>query len=215
MTEKISAVYKITNTITGDFYIGSSKDVKRRWTAHKCKSVWNGYPNNPMYQDMQKYGLDKFELQILAEVEVEQLKEMEQQFIETLKPTYNSNRAKGLDIERQKKYQKEYQKEYEKTDKRKKYQKEYQKEYEKTDKRKKYKKEYEKTDKRKKYKKEYQKEYEKTDKRKKYKKQYNNQLCFYNGETLTLRALSIRFLRKGIPHPTQEAKKYLIGGNDD
>ena len=33
---KTSAVYKITNTITGDFYIGSSKDVKRRWAVHKC-----------------------------------------------------------------------------------------------------------------------------------------------------------------------------------
>ena len=31
---KISAVYKITNTITGDFYIGSSKNVKKRWTNH-------------------------------------------------------------------------------------------------------------------------------------------------------------------------------------
>lgn len=26
--EKVSAVYKIINAITGDFYIGSSKDVK-------------------------------------------------------------------------------------------------------------------------------------------------------------------------------------------
>lgn len=42
------------------------------------------------------------------------------------------------------------------------------------------------------------------------KKQYHNQLCFYNGETLTLSALSMRFMRQGIPHPTIEAKKYLI-----
>ena len=54
------------------------------------------------------------------------------------------------------------------------------------------------------------KEYEKADKRKKYKKEYNNQLCFYNGETLTLNALSKRFLRQGITNPTLEAKKYLI-----
>ena len=27
---KISGIYKITNTITGDFYIGSSKDVKKK-----------------------------------------------------------------------------------------------------------------------------------------------------------------------------------------
>ena len=31
---KISGVYKITNTVTGDFYIGSSKNIERRWKAH-------------------------------------------------------------------------------------------------------------------------------------------------------------------------------------
>ena len=123
---KISAVYKITNTITGDFYVGSSKDVKRRWASHKCQSVWNRYPNNPMYLDMNKYGVEKFSFQILEEVEIEQLKEMEQQFIETLKPTYNSNRADGWDVERYK----EWQEEYRKTDKCKDYQKQYQLEYE-------------------------------------------------------------------------------------
>ena len=156
--EKISGVYKITNTVTNDFYIGSSKNVKKRLAEHKCQSVWNRYPNKQLYKDMNKYGVDKFELQILAEVEEEKLKEIEQQFIETLKPTYN-NRANGFDFERRK---------------------------------------------------EYQKEYNKTDKCKKYKKEYQNQLCSYNGETLTLRALYIRFWRQGIEHPTQEAKKYLI-----
>ena len=123
---KISAVYKIINTITGDFYVGSSKNVKRRWADHKCPSVWNRYPNNPMYLDMQRYGVEKFSFQILEEVEIEQLKEMEQQFIETLKPTYNRNRADGWDVERYK----EWQEEYRKTDKSKDYQKQYQLEYE-------------------------------------------------------------------------------------
>ena len=117
MAEKISAVYKITNTVTGDFYIGSSKNIKSRWKDHKKPSVWNKNPNNPMYQDMTKYSVNKFEFQILAEVESEYLKETEQQFIETLKPTYNNRRANGWDIERYK--------EYEKTDKRKKAKKEY------------------------------------------------------------------------------------------
>ena len=39
-------------------------------------------------------------------VEPEQLKEVEQQFIETLKPTYNQMNEKDLDIERRKEYQK-------------------------------------------------------------------------------------------------------------
>ena len=99
---KISGIYKITNTVTGDFYIGSSKNIKERWVYHKCKSTWNRYPNNPMYQDMKRYGTDKFVFEILAEVEVDKLKETEQKFIETLKPIYNSNNAKGWDTERYK-----------------------------------------------------------------------------------------------------------------
>ena len=156
---KICGIYKITNTATGDFYIGSSKNVKKRWTEHKRKSMWKQNPNKQLYQDMQKYGVDKFEFEVLEEAEIEELKEKEQQFIETLKPTYNSCNAKGWDVERRK---------------------------------------------------EYKKEYEKSDKRKEYKKEYDNQLCCYNGETLTLHALSMRFKRKGIVHPTIEAKKYLL-----
>lgn len=108
----ISGIYKITNTITGDFYIGSSKDVKHRWSAHKCPSVWKRCSNNPMYLDMQKYGLDIFSFEILEEVEIASLKEKEQWFIKTLKPTYNNINAKGLDVDRQKEYRKEYQKKY-------------------------------------------------------------------------------------------------------
>ena len=185
---KISAVYKITNAITGDFYIGSSKNVKKRWTTHKCPSIWNKCPNNPMYLDMQKYGVDKFIFEILTEVEADKLKELEQQFIETLKPTYNSRNANGWDFERYK----EYQKEYRQSDKG----KESQKEYRQSDKGK-----------------EYHKQYNKSDKFKEYHKQYYNQLCNYNGETLTLNALSARFKRKGISNPTAEAKKYIKNNN--
>ena len=177
---KICAVYKITNTITGDFYIGSSKNVKQRWAEHKSPSRWKKYKNNPMYLDMQKYGLDKFVFEIIAEVEMEKLKEAEQHFIETLQPIYNDRNANGWDFERRKETHKEYQKEYQKTNK----YKEYQKEYKKTD--------------------EYKESKRKSDNK------YHNQLCLYNGAKLTLNALSARFRRMGIPHPTLEAKKYLI-----
>lgn len=164
---KISAVYKITNTITGDFYVGSSKNVKLRWAAHKFKSSWKRFPNNPMYLDMQKYGIDKFVFEIIEEVEAEQLKETEQEFIEKLNPTYNNYNASGLNIERYKEHHKESQKKYRQSDKGK-------------------------------------ESHRKSDKK------YNNQLCCFNGETLTLAALSMRFMRQGIDHPTAEAKKYLV-----
>lgn len=159
MAEKISAAYKITNTVTGDFYIGSSKNVKERWRNHKKPSTLNKYPNNSMYLDFQKYGIDKFVFEILAEVEIDRLKEVEQEFIEKMHPTYNDRNANGWNIERKK--------EYEKSDKRKEYMKEHN-------------------------------------------NKYYNQLCRYNGEALTLRALSLRFYRAGVEHPVIEAKKYLV-----
>ena len=156
---KTSGVYKITNTITGDFYIGSSKDVKQRLAVHKCPSVWKQYLNKQLYKDMQKYSVDKFEFQVIEEVEPEHLKEAEQKFIETLKPTYNNYNAKGLNIERYK--------EYKKSNKCK-------------------------------------------ESNKKSRNKYNNQLCSYNGETLTLNTLAARFRRAGVEHCVLEAKKYLL-----
>ena len=114
---KIIGIYKITNTVTGDCYIGSSNDVKRRWAQHKLPSSWKRFPNNPMYIDMRKYGVDKFAFEVLEEAEIEKLKEAEQKFIETLKPTYNNRNANGWDIERYKETKKEYHKEYQKTEK--------------------------------------------------------------------------------------------------
>lgn len=99
---KISAVYKIVNTITNDCYVGSSKNVFHRWAEHKCSFTWGRCPNNPLYLDMQKYGVDKFRFQILCPVEPEHLKEVEQELIEMIRPFYNSNRANGWDVDRYK-----------------------------------------------------------------------------------------------------------------
>lgn len=92
--EKISAVYKIVNTVTGDFYVGSSKNVKQRWAVHKGLSTWKRYPNSKMYQDMQKYEVDKFSFQITCSIMPECLKQVEQDCIELMKPKYNKNNAK-------------------------------------------------------------------------------------------------------------------------
>ena len=183
--KKISGVYKITNIITNDFYIGSSKNVKSRWAAHKCPSTWKNYSNKQLYQDMQKYGIEKFDFQILASVEPEQLKETEQEFIGKLHPTYNNYNAKGLDVEKIKKHKKQYQQ----SDKG----KEYQKKYKQTEK----------------YK-EYEKRRKQTEKYKEYQKKYQNQYCSYNGKILTFSALYHRFYRAGTENPTSEAKKYLL-----
>lgn len=86
----ISAVYQITCNVTYDVYIGSSVNVERRWAEHKRPSIWKQHPNNRMYQDMQKYGVEAFTFEVLAEFPQELLKIKEQGAIETLHPTYNS-----------------------------------------------------------------------------------------------------------------------------
>lgn len=103
---KISGVYKITNMITGDFYIGSSKNIRDRWFTHRAPSRWVQCPNSKLYQDMVQYGRDNFEFEILEETT--ELKLKEQYWIEQLNPSYNNYRAKGQDIERQKKATKEW-----------------------------------------------------------------------------------------------------------
>lgn len=89
-----TGVYCITNTVNGKKYVGSSKDCRQRLATHKCKSQWNNQPNNPLYLDMQKYGVDNFECELLVVCNAENLQNEEQRCIEKVKPEYNSIRAK-------------------------------------------------------------------------------------------------------------------------
>ena len=97
---KIAGVYKITNNITGELYIGSSKDIKSRWANHKSPSVWKLHPNIKLYKAMAELGLDNFKFEVLEETS--SLKKREQYYIEYLKPTYNDRHADGIDTEKRK-----------------------------------------------------------------------------------------------------------------
>ena len=189
---KISAVYKITNEVTKDFYIGSSKDVEHRWKAHKCPSTWKKCPNNLLYKDMQKYGRNCFKFEILVEVTPECLKKTEQGYISLMRPTYNNYYSNGWNIERFKKTKTKYSH---------------------TEKCKEARKKYEQSEKGREVQRKAQRKYYQTDKGKevrKRKREFDNRLCEYNNEKLTLHALRLRFYRAGIPNPYIEAKKYLI-----
>lgn len=41
-----SGVYKITNTVSGDFYIGSTKHFVSIWGEHRRPTMWKIKPNN-------------------------------------------------------------------------------------------------------------------------------------------------------------------------
>lgn len=186
---KISGIYKITNNITGEFYIGSSKDIKQRWARHKSPSRWAKQPNSKLYQDMIHYSLNNFKFEILEETD--NLHEREQYWMDKLSPTYNSNRAQGLDENRLRKNQKKYYEGHqkEKCAYGKKYREIHREELLTS-------------------KKEYYKSHQEEQQNKM--REYYNKLCLYKGETLTLGALCTRFRRWEISHYTLEAKKYLI-----
>ena len=231
---KISGVYEIINTITGDFYIGSSVDLERRKQHHFSESYRKHEPNKPLYKDIKQYGENSFLFKPIWLCNPEELKKYEQIAIEKYKPKYNVCAAyTGMS---KKEYMKQYRKENtdkirqqkkqyrkENTDKIRQQKKQYRKEN--TDKIRQQKKQYRKehADSIKQYKKQYRKEHadsikqyqkqyrkENADSIKQYKKQYRNQQCLYENEILTLNALRVRFARQGIEHPTLEAKKYLI-----
>ena len=223
---KTSGVYQIINTITGDFYIGSSIDLKKREKEHFRESTWKQNQNKQLYKDMQQYGKDNFLFKPIQLCNPKELKKYEQIAIKKYNPKYNIRDAyTGMSKEE---YNKQYCKEH--ADSIKQYNKQYYKEH--TDSKKQYRKEHadskkqynkqyrkENADSIKQYNKQYYKEHtdsikqyykEHSDSIKQYNKQYYNQQCLYENEILTLNALSKRFSKKGIEHPTLEAKKYLI-----
>jgi group I intron endonuclease len=55
-------IYKITNTVNLKAYIGYSSNVNSRWQDHK-----SGYGSKVVYNAIQKYGVDNFTFEILAE----------------------------------------------------------------------------------------------------------------------------------------------------
>ena len=190
---KISGVYKITNNITGDFYIGSSKNIKHRWYQHRSPSCQKQHSNSKLYKAMANYGLDNFTFEIIEETA--DLRNREQYWIEQLKPSYNNFWAKGWNTERCKETRRRYDKEWNEIHR----------------------------DERSAYGKAYRqahrdeclarmKDWHKANRIKHLDrmKAYRNKLCLYEGEILTLNALSARFYRQGIAHATLKAKEYLL-----
>ena len=182
---KISGVYRIINTITGDYYIGSSNDLDRRKREHFCKSSWRQQSNKLLYKDMKQYGKDSFLFEPILLCNPEELKKYEQIAIEKYNPHYNICAAyTGLTREQ---YNKQYYEEN--SDSIKQHYKQNAIAI-------------------KQQKKQYYKE--NIDSIKQKQKQYREQKCLYEGEVLSLSTLRQRLASRGIQHPTIEAKKYLI-----
>jgi|TARA_B110000977_G_C10759028_1_gene369899 group I intron endonuclease len=84
-------IYKITNTVNSKAYVGYSGNVSNRLHEHK-----NGYGSKVVYAAIQKYGVDNFTFEILAEDTVDN-EDMYIQEHDTMTPNgYNLVAGGGL-----------------------------------------------------------------------------------------------------------------------
>lgn len=58
-------VYKITNTITGKYYIGYAKDIYKRFKEHRNTLKNGNHQNIILQRSYNKYTLDSFTFEIL------------------------------------------------------------------------------------------------------------------------------------------------------
>lgn len=79
-------IYKVTNLINGNSYIGQSTDIRRRFYEHRCISHEG---NDRIKQDLKMYGKNNFKYEVLEECEESELDERERYYISKLKPEYN------------------------------------------------------------------------------------------------------------------------------
>lgn len=96
----ISGIYKIVNTKNGKMYIGSSKNIKRRWGIHKSSLKNNRHHSVYLQRAWHKYGKENFVYEVIKEMsnasETELFNE-ETNCITTLKPDYNVGCVGGGD----------------------------------------------------------------------------------------------------------------------
>ena len=81
-TSTVTGIYKITNIITGECYIGQAADVASRWSEHaKCGLGIDTPAGNKLYKAMQEYGLQSFSWELLEKCNREELNEKERYYI--------------------------------------------------------------------------------------------------------------------------------------
>lgn len=79
-----SGIYKIINKITGHYYVGKSKDLKKRWRKHKSYLNKNNHCNHYIQSDWNKYGESAFEFVIVEYLDPNDtlLTEVEQTYLD-------------------------------------------------------------------------------------------------------------------------------------
>ena len=95
--ESFSGIYKITNLVTNEIYIGKSTDIKSRWQQH-CKTAFNcgTIASSLLHTKMKDYGIENFTFEVVERVAKDQLSEREKFYIDFYQTKeYGMNEKKG------------------------------------------------------------------------------------------------------------------------
>lgn len=87
--EERPGVYRLQNLFTGRFYIGSSKNVYRRYYRHRQVLRQGLKENLRIKEDCDKYGFKSFVFGVVEYCKESELREREQYYFELWKPQYN------------------------------------------------------------------------------------------------------------------------------
>ena len=86
-------IYKITNLITNDCYVGKTRNLKKRISNHHQKGI-----HSKLFEEhISKYGWGNFQVEIIEECSIDDLHEREAYYIELLHPAYNTI-VRGRDV---------------------------------------------------------------------------------------------------------------------
>lgn len=85
----ISGIYEIKNIITNKIYIGSSKDINKRWKIHIYLLEKNKHNNIHLQRSWNKYNKENFIFEIIEECNCNLLLEKEQYYLDNMKNLYN------------------------------------------------------------------------------------------------------------------------------
>lgn len=96
-TSIVTGIYKITNQITQQCYIGQSVNIADRLKQHiKCGLGIDASATNKLYNSMQEYGIENFTFEVLEKCPKDKLNEKEKQWIELYQSDkFGLNSTKG------------------------------------------------------------------------------------------------------------------------
>ena len=94
----VCGIYKITNILTEQCYIGQSVNIAERWKQHcKCGLGIEASATNTLYNSMQRDGVWNFTFELIEECSRDLLNEKEAFWIDTYSSNiYGLNTMKGI-----------------------------------------------------------------------------------------------------------------------